>query len=289
MSSGKSQSTENITKVDSHQHFWQLSRGDYSWLTPELEKLYQDFLPKQLAPELIQSNVVQTMLIQAEESENEINFMLGIAEVIEYVGGVVGWIDIEASNALEKLEHYSENMYFKGIRPMLQNIDDVNWVLRDEFSPIFHFMEQKNLTFDALIKDIHLSNIHTLAQRHPKLKIVIDHCAKPNLSKSPSDFWKNRLESIATCKNIYIKFSGLLTEAPQGQVDIEVIQPYFDHLFSVFGPDRMMWGSDWPVVNLNGDYDTWVSITNSLLKDCSYQDKQKIWADNSKKFYSLSV
>ncbi len=287
MNSFKNSINAGISRIDSHQHFWQLSRGDYSWLTPELEVLYQDFLPKQLAPELSQSNVEQTILIQAEESESEIYFMLGIAEVIEFVAGVVGWIDMEASNVLEKLECYSESVYFKGIRPMLQNIEDVNWILRDEFIPIFQFMVKKQLTFDALIKDIHLSNIHILAQRHPSLKIVINHCAKPDLSKNPSDFWQSRLDSIAACKNVYIKFSGLLTEAPHGEVKVEDIQPYFDHIMDTFGSERIMWGSDWPVIKLNGEYEIWVSLTKSLLKDYPYKDKRKIWADNARQFYNL--
>jgi len=276
-----------LSRVDSHQHFWQLSCGDYSWLTPELEELYQDYLPEQLAPVLSQSNVDQTMLIQADESENEIYFMLGIAEITEFVAGVVGWINMESSNVLENLELYCESKYFKGIRPMLQDIDDVNWILKDEFTPIFEFMTKKQLTFDALIKDIHIYSIQILAQRHPDLSIVINHCAKPDLSKEPSDFWKKRLNNVAVCKNVYIKLSGLLTEAPKGQTNVEVIQPYFDHIMDVFGCDRIMWGSDWPVIKLNGDYDTWVSLTQSLLKTHSFEDRRKIWADNARKFYRL--
>jgi L-fuconolactonase len=213
--------------------------------------------------------------------------MLGIAEGTEFVAGVVGWIDMEAPNVIEKLECYSESKYFKGIRPMLQDIEDVNWILRDEFNPIFQFMAKKQLTFDALIKDIHLSNIQILAQKHPCLKIVINHCAKPDLSKKPSDFWKRRLVDIAECKNVYIKFSGLLTEAPLGEVKVEDVQPYFDHIMEAFGSDRIMWGSDWPVIKLNGDYEIWVSLTKSLLKNYLYKDKRKIWAGNARQFYNL--
>lgn len=287
MSADKYLARTGISIVDSHQHFWQLSRGGYNWLKPDLKVLYQDFLPEQLAPELTESNVGQTMLIQAEESEEEIYFMLAIAEVSKFVAGVVGWVDMEAPNVLEKLSHFCESKYFKGIRPMLQDIDDVNWILKDEFNPIFQFMAEKQLTFDALIKDVHLSNIHILAERHPTLNIVINHCAKPNLSLGPSDFWQQRLINISSCENVYIKLSGLLTEAPQGHVSIEIIQPYFDHIMAVFGPDKIMWGSDWPVIKLNGDYDTWVSLTQSLLKNYSFKDKRKIWAANARQFYNL--
>ena len=138
-----------------------------------------------------------------------------------------------------------------------------------------------------MIRDIHISNIQIIAQRHPDLSIVINHCAKPDLSKEPSDLWKNGLNNIAAYKNVYVKLSGLLTEAPKGQVDINVIQPYFDHIVDVFGPDRIMWGSDWPVIKLNGDYQTWVTITQSLLKNYSFKDKRKIWAENARQFYNL--
>lgn len=278
----------NIARVDSHQHFWQLSRGDYNWLTPELEVLYKDFLPEQLAPMLPANDVSQTILIQAADTEKETHFLLDIAKNTEFVTGVVGWIDMEAPLAVSKLESLTKNPYFKGIRPMLQDIDDVNWVLQDKFTPLFEFMANNYLTFDALIRDVHLPNIHILACRHPTLSIVIDHCAKPDLSKQPSDFWKNRLVDIAACKNVFIKLSGLLTEAPQGQINKDVIQPYFDYIINIFSVDRIMWGSDWPVVNINGDYDTWVSLTQSLLKNYSFKDKRKIWADNAQDFYRLA-
>jgi len=276
-----------IAKVDSHQHFWQLSRNDYSWLTPELTLLYKDFLPEQLAPILSDYNVSQTILVQAADTEEETHFLLQLANNTEFVAGVVGWIDMEGPLAITKLANLAKNPYFKGIRPMLQDIDDINWILKDEFTPIFQFLAENQLTFDALIKDIHLANIHILACRHPSLNIVIDHCAKPNLSKVPSEFWKNSLKNVASCKNVCVKLSGLLTEAPKGQVSVDVIRPYFDHIIDVFGPNRIMWGSDWPVINLNGNYETWVSLTQSLLKNHSFEDKRKIWAENAQGFYRL--
>jgi L-fuconolactonase len=279
----------NISKVDSHQHFWQLSRGDYSWLTPELKVLYRDFLPEQLITELARSNIEKTILVQAANSENETDFMLFIADKTAFIAGVVGWIDMESPTVISRLKSLIQNPYFKGIRPMLQDIDDVNWILKPSFNPIFEFMANNKLTFDALIRDVHLSNIHILAQRHPSLKIVINHCAKPNLSHLPSAFWKNRLVDIAECKNVYIKLSGLLTEAPQGIVLKKMIQPYFDHIIATFGVNRILWGSDWPVIKLNGEYETWVEMTESLLENHSVIDRQKIWSLNAKQFYNLPL
>lgn len=287
MSTDNTLINSDIVKVDSHQHFWQLSRGDYHWLTPELKVLYQDFLPEQLAPKLIEKGVSQTVLVQAADSEAETHFLLELANNEKFIAGVVGWVDMENPLAITRLKGLAKNPYFKGIRPMLQDIDDVNWILKDEFTPIFEFMAKNQLTFDALVKDIHLANIRTLACRHPNLSIVIDHCAKPDLSKAPSDLWINSLKNIALCQNVFIKLSGLLTEAPQGKVNTEDVNSYFEHIFQLFSSDRIMWGSDWPVVNLNGNYDTWVSLTNALLKNHSFEDKRKIWADNAQKFYRL--
>ncbi|MEI6894437.1 MAG: amidohydrolase family protein [Colwellia sp.] len=279
----------DFSKVDSHQHFWQLSRGDYGWLTHELTGIYKDFLPEHLAPELTTKGFSQTILIQAADTEEETLFLLEIANNTKFVAGVVGWVDLADPLAIAKLQNLAQDSYFKGIRPMLQDIDDVHWILQDEFTPVFQFMAEKKLTFDALIKDTHLSNIHILAERHPTLNIVINHCAKPDLSREPSEFWQQKLTDISSCKNIYIKLSGLLTEAPTGQVSIERIQPYFDHIMDVFGSDRIMWGSDWPVIKLNGDFKTWVSLTQSLLKHHSFEDKRKIWADNARIFYRLPI
>lgn len=287
MSTNPASEQATLEKVDSHQHFWQLSRGDYSWLTPELKILYQDFLPKQLAPELTKACVSQTILVQAADTEAETLFLLELAKKEEFIAGVVGWVDMENPLAITTLKSLNKNPYFKGIRPMLQDIGDVNWILKDEFTAIFEFMAENELTFDALIKGTHLSNIRILAERHPTLNIVIDHCAKPDLSSLPSDNWKAKLSEIAQCKNVFIKFSGLLTEAPQGDITIETVQPYFDHVMAVFGSDRVMWGSDWPVIKLNGDYDTWVSLTQLLVNKYSNEEQRKIWSENARQFYNL--
>jgi len=279
----------NLSRVDSHNHFWQLSRGDYSWLTSGLEELYQDFLPEQLAEELATSDVEQTILIQAADTAEETLFLLEIAKNTKFVAGVVGWVNMEDPLAIAQLESLAKNPYFKGIRPMLQDIDDVNWILKDEFTPIFEFMTKKRLTFDALIRPMHLPNIQLLAKRHPKLKIVINHCAKPDLSKESNELWRKQLANTAEFSNVYIKLSGLLTEADLGEVLQEVIQPYFDHVMTLFGANRVMWGSDWPVIKLNGDYDIWVEMTKNLLKNYSFKDKRKIWSLNAKHFYNLPL
>jgi L-fuconolactonase len=171
---------------------------------------------------------------------------------------------------------------------MLQDIEDVNWILNDAFTSIFEFLIAHHLTFDALIKEQHLTVIERLARRYPKLKIVVNHCAKPSLYASTSQIWLRGISEVAKHKNVFIKFSGLLTEAPQGQVSIEKLLPYFNHILDNFGANRIMWGSDWPVLELNGHYFDWTALTHTLISPLSLQAQKSICATNAVKFYNLS-
>lgn len=274
-------------KIDSHQHFWQLSLGFYDWLTPELALLYRDYLPEDLSQEIVDADIHQTILIQAAEIETETDFLLRLASQTEYVAGVVGWVDMNSSSVLDTLQNLSEDVYFKGIRPMLQDIPCVEWILLERYQPIFEFLVKKGLSFDALIKAHQLPIIAKLAETYPALKIVINHCGKPHIDRKPSPDWKQYLTLFTLLDNVSIKFSGLLTEAPKGEVSVEQLQPYFEHVLSVFGTQRMMWGSDWPVVRLNGDYEHWMSLTKQLLSTLSKHEQRNVWAGNAQKFYHL--
>ena len=274
--------------VDSHQHFWQLSRGDYKWLSPQLGVLYKDYLPEHLHAEVDCYHVKQTVLVQAAATEEETHFLLRLAYDTNFVAGVVGWINFEDINAVSRLEQLAASHYLKGVRPMLQDIEDPAWILNPEFTAIFNVMENAGLTLDALVRDVHLYSIETLAKRHPDLKIVIDHCAKPDLTAVPSALWQQRLANIAKCTNVHIKFSGLMTESPKGEVSVNDIRAVFELILNAFGPDRIMWGSDWPVVNLNGSYDEWFALSQTLLNDLPEVAQKKICGLNAQKFYCLT-
>ncbi|MFQ3209373.1 MAG: L-fuconolactonase [Colwellia sp.] len=275
-----------MMRIDAHQHFWQLSRGDYEWLTPQLELLYQDFLPEQLAPVLEKHQVNKTVLVQAAATTAETEFMLKIARQEEFVAGVVGWIDMECDNALAHLEHFSQSPYFKGIRPMLQDIEDINWMLKAELAPVFELLMTKNLTFDALVLPQHLDALFTLIKRYPALKVVIDHGAKPAISNDSSPEWFDKLALIASQTSAFCKLSGLVTEAGQDP-QLEQLVPYMEHLLLCFGPERLMWGSDWPVVETNSNYQSWLGQVETFLQPLTNTEQQSIWAGTAKKFYQL--
>jgi len=283
-----------MKRIDSHQHFWQVERGDYAWLTPELNTLYQDFLPKDIQQYLSSEKVSQTIVVQAADTIAETEFMLGLAQQHDFIAGVVGWVDMENPDAIAQLTRLKQSQYFKGIRPMIQEIENVDWMLSPELTPVFDALIDLELTFDALVLPKHLANLNQLLNKHPKLKVVIDHGAKPNIadakgiaiSQSMNKQWAEDLKALSKHPNVYCKLSGLLTEAGE-QADYADIEPYMSHLLNCFGPAKLMWGSDWPVVNLSADYPSWINQLETFLAKLSKEEQQCIWADNAQTFYRI--
>ncbi|MGJ8691839.1 MAG: amidohydrolase family protein [Thalassotalea sp.] len=275
-----------MKRVDSHQHFWQLSRGDYDWLTPELKVLYRDFLPADLSPLLAQAQVNKTVLVQAAATTAETEYMLQLAEENNFVAGVVGWVDMTSDNALIDIENFSKNPYFKGIRPMLQDIEDVNWMLQAKLAPVFEMLIAKNLTFDALVLPKHLDALYQLLIRYPALNVVIDHGAKPNIAEASNQEWFEKITLIAAETSALCKLSGLVTEAGNDP-HLEQLRPYMDHLLHCFGPSRLMWGSDWPVLEISANYKNWLEQVENFLEPLTSSEQQSIWAGTVTKFYRL--
>lgn len=243
---------ENI--IDSHQHFWKEDRGDYDWLTPELTNLYRDFLPSDYLEASQSLGISKTVLVQAAVTEAEI--MLQLAESNHFIAGIMGGIDFESDpiTACNRLDFFSNNSFFKGIRPMLQDIEDIDWILNPAFAPIFYKLVELELTFDALVFTEYLDNIFFLATHYPDLKIVIDHCAKLEIAFQKYDRWAQKLKMFKGIKNVFIKISDLPTETSSAQKSAEHFQRYAQYAYEAFGAQRMMWGSDWSVVNINSDF-----------------------------------
>ncbi len=278
-----------MNKIDAHQHFWQLFRGDYDWLTNDLEVLYQDFLPDDLKSILKSCNIDGTVVVQAAATVAETEFLLSLAEKYPFIKGVVGWIDMESEQAIADLIRLARHPAFKGIRPMIQDIDDPKWMLRSELAPVYQKLIELNLTFDALVLPIHLDALNELLQRYPTLQVVIDHGAKPAIANGwKSNLqWCDKLQRIAKDTNAYCKLSGLVTEAG-GNLDYDNIARYIEHILNTFGSDRVMWGSDWPVVKLACEYQDWLLISEQTIALLPEQQQQKIYYDNAMKFYQLS-
>ncbi len=273
-------------RIDGHVHLWKVSRGDYDWMTPELTALYRDFGVSDLAPLLDAAGMDQAVLVQAAETLAECDFLLDIAAGSDRIAGVVGWLDMASPDFAAQLDSYSRNPHFKGVRPMIQEYADDGWMLAERQRPAFARLEETGTCFDCLVYPRHLDNLIVLLDRHPALRAIIDHGAKPEIAAGRFDEWAAKMSTIAAQTSAMCKFSGLITEAGEGWT-VEKLRPYTDHLLSAFGPDRLVFGSDWPVLTLGADYPRWMEAANSLLAGVDDGGRAKIFGGNAASFYWL--
>lgn len=280
-----------MNRVDAHQHFWRKDRGDYGWLTKELGPIYRDFGPEDLRPHLERSRIHRTVVVQAAASLAETRFLLELAGRFDFIAGVVGWIPLGESNAVSELTALSAHPKFLGIRPMVQDLADDAWLLREELRPGLECLASLGLTFDALVKPRHLSVLMEFVDRYPDLRVVIDHGAKPKITSSGMahpgmESWALLIAEIAKRPWVHCKLSGLLTEADR-PFGLESLRPFADHLVESFGSDRILFGSDWPVLNLASDFETWHDMAGTLLAGLREDERDSVFGGNASRFYRL--
>ncbi|SER88327.1 L-fuconolactonase [Tranquillimonas rosea] len=271
--------------IDAHQHFWRISRGDYSWMDESVARIRRDILPADLAPLAEAAGVSGTVLVQAAPTVEETLFMLSLAQETPLVRGVVGWIDLEGdvSGQLDHIAHPA----LRGIRPMLQDIEDTEWVLREEVVTGLRQVAAAGLRADALIVPRHFAVITELARRVPELPIVVDHCAKPVFDGGdPGQAWRDGMAALAAHPQISCKLSGLANEYGPGW-SAAALRPVFDHVLACFGPQRIMWGSDWPVLELAGDYAGWAACAQEMAADLPKASRDAIFGGTAASFYGL--
>jgi L-fuconolactonase len=258
--------------IDAHFHIWQLARGDYGWRTPDLTPIYRDVAPEHWRSQAAPCNVTRGILVQAAPTEAETAFLLTQAALHrDHILGVVGWVEMEATDAPAGIEQLASNPQLLGLRPMLHDLPDPAWILGSRLGPALAAIERGGLTFDALVRPIHLPHILELARRYPKLRIVIDHGAKPDIAADVFSPWAENMAQIAEQTTAFCKLSGLLTEAGP-RPDQNRIRRYVEHLLACFGPKRLLWGSDWPVLELAADYQTWHRMATSLVPKPFHSD-----------------
>lgn len=274
--------------IDAHQHFWRLSRGDYPWPNPDVAPIFRDFGPDDLRPLLSRAGVTRTVLVQATDTVAETEWLLDLAKEFPVVAGVVGWVDLAAADAIATIDRLRADPLLKGLRPMLQNIAETGWILRPEAQPALAHMAAVGLRFDALIQPRHLPVILTLAEAHPGLGIVVDHVAKPRMGQgaSPDADWVAGMRALAARPNVWCKLSGMITEiGPDWRM--KDLDPFARLVLTAFGPARCMFGSDWPVVNLAGDYQIWAETALALAAPLSAADKESLFSGSAREFYAL--
>lgn len=280
--------------IDAHQHFWQIGQHDCTWPTPDLTAIYRDFELDHLLPLAKFAGVTGSVLVQTQESDADTDYLIALAEQSDFIKAVVGWVDLASTSAAERIASLAKSPKFRGLRPMLQCIPDDGWILRAELEPAIAALKRHQLSFDALVYTRHLPYLELFARRHPDLPIVINHAAKPAViaSDSPADEWHDALASIARLPNVYCKISGLVTEAGKDQGAAE-LAPYIRVLLKLFGSERLMWGSDWPVIGLAPNkqlstYKNWLNLVDHALSECELAETKNIFIGTSLRFYRIT-
>jgi len=273
-------------RIDSHQHFWKFDPVRDSWIDETMQNIQRDFLPEDLQPLLNANQFEGCVAVQASQSEVETHFLLDLASKNDFIKGVVGWIDLRNENIAERLQFFSDQKKLKGFRHVVQGEAD-DFMFGKEFRRGIAALKPFNYTYDILIFERQIPAAISLVQDFPNQKFVIDHIAKPDIKSGSIDSWKKGIQEIAKYENVWCKISGMVTEADWKNWKPEDLKPYLDVIFENFAVDKLMYGSDWPVLNVASDYNEVVKTLEDYISKFSIEDQNKIWFENAKEFYKL--
>ncbi|AFC30673.1 hypothetical protein PM3016_3864 [Paenibacillus mucilaginosus 3016] len=276
-------------RIDAHQHFWNLEKQEYPWLNPSHGPLYRTYEPEELAPLLKAAGVEKTVLVQAANSHEDTEYMLGLGAKHDWIGGVVGWVKLDDPlEAGRRLERFSGHPLFKGVRHLIHDEPDPDWVIRKEVVEGLRVLASYGLPFDVVaVFPNHLKHIPYLAERIPELRMVIDHLAKPPIKDKGMEPWASQLAQAAQYPQVYAKISGLNTAADWEHWSAADLQPYVDYAFEQFGADRLMFGSDWPVSLLAGDYAKVWEQTGIALRGRTAEEQEAVLGGTAARFYGI--
>ncbi|GAA4307130.1 amidohydrolase family protein [Mucilaginibacter gynuensis] len=276
-----------MLKIDSHQHFWIYDPVKDAWITDDMSVIQRDFLPDNLAPLLQYNHISGCVAIQADQSDKESDFLLGLAKDSHIIRGVVGWVDFQADDIESRLEHYSRFPKLKGFRHVLQAEPDVRFMLGAKFMHGISLLKKYDFTYDILIKPQHLQAAAEFVAAFPEQRFVIDHLAKPLIKDGLIDEWQEGIGRLAKFPNVYCKVSGFVTEADWHSWQAADFIPYFDIVFNSFGLKRVMFGSDWPVNVLAGGYNRALKVLTDYTAKFTETEQAQFWGQNAMDFYRL--
>lgn len=274
--------------TDSHQHFWQVGRFDYPWMSSDLGVLYRDYLPDDLTPILERNGVTQTVLVQASNSVAETCWLLELADANSFIVGVVGWVDLMSGEIDEQLDELCARPKFKGVRHLVESEPQDDWLVQPSVLSGLRKLSARGLSYDLLVHTRHLQYVPLVAEHCPDLNLVIDHLAKPPIARNEIEEWAQALKPVARYPNIHCKLSGLVTEANWSSWQASDLRPYVNYALELFGLDRMMFGSDYPVCLLAASYDIVLGSFQELLQELGDSDRDKIFSKNAVRFYRLN-
>jgi len=273
--------------IDSHQHFWHYQPLRDSWITDDMGVIRKDFLPSELKPLLQQNGFKGCVAIQSDQSEAHNDFLLDLAGENDFIKGIVGWVDLQAENIKQRLQHYKRFPIIKGFRHVLQGEEDRALMLKPAFMRGVEALQDVGLTYDILIFPDQLQYVPAFVNAFPQQKFVLDHIAKPNIKDRKIDEWKRDIEAVAEYKNVYCKISGMVTEADFKNWDEHDFTPYIDVVVKAFGVDRIMYGSDWPVCLVGGSYEKVSGIVKDYFASYPEEVQVRVFGANAARFYSL--
>jgi L-fuconolactonase len=276
-----------MLKVDSHQHFWIFDPVRDSWINDEMRVIQRDFLPADLLPVLKANGMDGCVAVQADQTEEQNDFLLRLAEGNDFIKGIVGWVDLRADNIAERLDYYSRLDLIKGFRHVLQGEEDRALMLKPAFMNGIGELMKHGFTYDILIFPDQLQYVGEFVNAFPDQKFVIDHLAKPYIKDKKIDDWAKVIRAVAEYENLYCKVSGMVTEADWMNWKAQDFTPYLDVVFEAFGTNRLMFGSDWPVCQVAADYGAMKGIVEQYVDKLSADEQLGFWGGNAIKFYDL--
>lgn len=273
--------------IDSHHHLWRYSRSEYPWITEQMTGLKRDFSIQDLVDSVCDRQLVGTIAVQARQSVQETEWLLDQAAHFRLIKGVVGWAPLVDANVAQWLERWHDAKELKGLRHVLHDEQDDYYLLRSDFNKGVGLLQHYQLVYDLLIFERHLPQTIQFVDRHPNQTFVLDHIAKPRIRENTLEPWKSNIRLLAERQNVYCKLSGMVTEATWSTWDPEQLRPYFEHVLDVFGPSRIMFGSDWPVLTLAASYDRWMETVEKWLGRLSDSEAGAIRRDTVVRVYEL--
>ena len=274
-------------KIDSHHHFWKYDPVEYSWMNEDMGILKSDHLPTDLKKEIDAAGIDGVVSIQASQSMKETEDLLRYAAEEDFVKGVVGWFPLADDRVGESFAKYAENHWLKGVRHVVQDEPDDHFILGEDFNRGITLLKEFDLVYDILIYERQLAPSIEFVDRHPELVFVLDHVAKPRIRDGAMEPWADLMRQMAERPNVSCKLSGMATEADWANWTESQLIPYLDVALEAFGPDRLMFGSDWPVARLAVEYGPWVKLMTTYLSKLSLSEQAAIWGENAIQAYKL--
>lgn len=273
--------------IDSHQHFWNYEPKKHEWIDDSMKVIRRDFLPEELQKLYKENSIDGCVAVQADQTLRETNFLIQLSEDYDFIKGIVGWVDLRSNAVEQDLERYTHFKSVKGFRHVVQGEPDPNFVLRPDFTKGIFALHKYNFTYDILVFPHQLGSVLELVSLFGNQKFVIDHIAKPYIKDGFFDGWALLMKEIAKHENVYCKMSGMITEADFNTWTPEQIHPYMDVVLEAFGPERVMFGSDWPVCLVAGNYGQVKGLVTDFISKLSPDEQAVIMGKNAVDFYNL--